>query len=81
MTPLAEKPDFDQGRIARRIRAQMQRHDLTIPRLARHIGVAQALMEEIVAGNATPIGPLMAAAIAPALRCTPAYLLTGEVGS
>ncbi len=79
MTLLAEKPDFDQGRIARRIRTQMQRHDLTIPRLARDMGVAQARVEEMVAGSATPIGPLMAAAIAPALRCTPAYLLTGEV--
>ncbi len=80
MTITSDKPDFDQARIARRIRAQMQRHDLTFARLSREVGVAQAKVEELASGRAR-LGPLMCAAIAPALRCTPAYLLTGKVTS
>lgn len=80
MTITADKPDFDQARIARRIRTQMQRHDLSVPRLARETGVSALRVEEIASGR-VPLGPLMCAAMAPALRCSPAYLLTGKVAS
>lgn len=80
MTLLAEKPDFDQGRIARRIRTQMQRHDLSFARAARAMGVSQQRVEELASGKVR-IGPLMCAAMAPALRCTSYYLLTGKLAS
>jgi transcriptional regulator with XRE-family HTH domain len=80
MTLTEESPVFDPKRIARRIRAQMQRHDLSVLRLARDVGVAQSRVEELVSGRVR-IGPLMCAVIAPALRCTPTYLLTGKVAS
>ncbi len=78
MTLLENQPDFDPKRIARRMRTQMQRHDLSMPKLARDMGVAQARVEELASGRVR-IGPMMCAAMAPALRCTPAYLLTGAV--
>lgn len=70
--------EIDPTAVARRIRTQMQRYDVLIPRLAKVAGVAQPRVEELVFGRGR-VGPMILMAIAPALRCTADWLLNGEV--
>jgi plasmid maintenance system antidote protein VapI len=77
---MIDAPEIDPKAVARRMRIQCQRHDLTFPRLALAMGVKVHRVEELASGQ-VPIGPLMCAAMAPALRCTSRYLLTGKVAA
>jgi transcriptional regulator with XRE-family HTH domain len=64
--------------VARRIRTQMQRHDLRFSELVRSLGMSMTVLEALASGR-TAIASSMAAHMATALRCTTDYLLTGRV--
>lgn len=64
--------------VARRIRTQMQRHDLQFPELVRRLGMSMTVLEALASGRIA-VAPSMAAHMAPALRCSADYLLTGRV--
>ena len=82
MTPLLdeERPDCDAKGMARRIRIQCQRYDISFEKLAFAIGVKVLRVEVLASGQQRFCpDPTQMAHLATALRCNPRYLLTGKV--
>ena len=63
--------------IARRIRLQVERHNLSVPKAALACNLSQASFETYLYGKNMP-GAVALASLANGLRCTADWLLFGE---
>jgi transcriptional regulator with XRE-family HTH domain len=63
--------------IARRIRLQVERYNLSVPKAALACNLSQASFETYLYGKNMP-GALALASLANGLRCPVGWLLTGE---
>lgn len=63
-------------KIGQRIRLQMERHDMTVPKAAAACALPQPSLEEYLYGKSMP-GAEALAALAKGLRCSSDYLLFG----
>lgn len=61
-----------------RIRIQMERHNMTVPKAALASNLSQASFEIYLYGRSVP-GAIALAGLAKGLRCTADWLLNGEV--
>lgn len=75
---MIDAKEIDPKAVARRMRTQMQVHDIQVPQLARATALSQGQLVEMTSGRTT-ISPMLAKLIAQSLRCTADYLLTGTV--
>lgn len=64
--------------VGQRIRVQMQRHNMTVPRAAQDSNLPQATFETYLYGRSLP-GAVALVGLAKGLRCSTDWLLNGKV--
>ena len=72
---IADQPTAAQ--VAKRIRLQVERHNLTIAKAAKDCGISNASFEDYLYAKSLP-GAVALAGLAKGLRCPVGWLLTGE---
>lgn len=76
MTDTVELPPTGED-MGRRIRIQVERHNLTVKKAAYDCNLSQATFETYLYGKSMP-GSVALASLARGLRCTSDWLLTGK---